>query len=108
VPPPTGTPPPTEAPIPEDLPPVEALAAGEVVSDPPPHVLVFVVDPGDRVVVLGALRPEQVRTLFRELAQRRLAHTGNTSGTLVLIGSLALLGGAALIGLARRPRRRTA
>ena len=62
----------------------------------------------EQVVVLGALRPEQVRTLFRELAQRRLAHTGNTSGTLVLIGSLALLGGAALVGLARRPRRRTA
>ena len=63
-----------------DPPPVEALAPGEVLSDPPPQVLAFVVVPGNQIVVLGALSPEQVRTLFRELAQRKLAHTGNSSG----------------------------
>jgi hypothetical protein len=104
----SGTPPPTAAPTPLDPPPVEALEPGEVLSDPPPHVLVFVVVPGNRVVVLGALRPEQVRTLFRELAQRRFPRTGNDSGAIVLVASLALLSGGALIGLTRRPRRRPA
>ncbi len=68
VPPPTGTPPPTAAPTPLDPPPVAALAPGEVLSDPPPQVRSFVVVPGNQMVVLGVLSPDQVRALFRELA----------------------------------------
>jgi hypothetical protein len=105
IPPPTGTPPPTAAPTPLDPPPVEALAPGEVLSDPPPRVVVFVVVPGNQKVVVGVLRPEQVRALFRELSQRKLAHTGNDTDVLVVIAFITLLTGGALLGLAR-PRRR--
>ena len=53
IPPPTGTPPPTAAPTPLDPPPVEALAPGEVLSDPPPQVVVFVVVPGNKRLSSG-------------------------------------------------------
>ncbi len=106
VPSPTGTPPPTAAPTPLDPPPVDALGPGEVLSDPPPPVEAFVVVPGNKLVVLGVLSPEQVRALFHELSLRKLAHTGNDTSVLVLVASLTLLSGGALIGLARRPRRR--
>jgi LPXTG-motif cell wall-anchored protein len=81
------------------------LAPGEVLSDPPPRVVVFVVVPGNQKVVVGVLRPEQVRALFRELSQRKLAHTGNDTDVLVVIAFITLLTGGALLGLAR-PRRR--
>ena len=87
---------------------MEALPPGEVLSDPPPPVLSFVVVPGNRLVVLGVLHPDQVRALYRELSRRKLAHTGNDTDALVLVASLTLLSGGALLGLARRPRRKAA
>ena len=106
--PPTGTPPPTAAPAPLDPPPVEALAPGEVLPDPPPRVLAFVVLPGNRIVALAVLRPEQVRALYDELSALRLARTGSNTVALVVVASLSLLIGAALLRLAKRPRRRAA
>ncbi len=64
-PPPTGTPPPTTAPTPLNPPPVNALAPGEALPDPPPRVLAFVITPGNNLVRLGLLSPDQVRALFR-------------------------------------------
>ncbi len=58
------------------------------------------------MVVLGTLSPDQVRTLFQELAQQHLAHTGSNSSALVLIALLTTLSGAALIGLTRWRGRR--
>jgi LPXTG-motif cell wall-anchored protein len=84
------------------------LPPGDVLSDPPPQILAFVVVPGNRIVALGPLSPKEVRALFGELSQRRLAHTGNDTGVLVLVASLILLSGGALIGLTKRPRRRAA
>ena len=102
----TGTAPPTIAPLPLNPPPVEALAPGEAVPDPAPQIIAFVVDPGDRIVVLGTLSPEQVRRLFQELADRHLPHTGNNSGTLVAIAMLALVLGGALLAMVGRRRQR--
>jgi LPXTG-motif cell wall-anchored protein len=86
----------------QDLPPVRALALGEALPDPPPRVLAFVITRGNNVVVLGELSADQVRTLYRELAERRLAHTGNDTGALPLVAVLVLLSGGALLGLSRR------
>ncbi len=102
----TGTPPPTAAPTPQDPPPVDALAPGQVLSEPPPPILAFVIVPGSRLVALGVLSPQQVRNLYRELARRRLAHTGSASGELLAVALLTLLCGAALVGVSARPRRR--
>ena len=70
--------------------------------DPPPRVLAFVITRENNVVVLGELQPEQVRTLYRELAERRLAHTASNSGALALLAVVFVLSGGALLGLARR------
>jgi hypothetical protein len=108
VPSPTGTTPPTAAPFPLDPPPVEALAPGEALSDPLPRVIAFVIAPGNNTVVLGELSPDQVRAVYRELAERRLAHTGSQTGPLSLVALLSLMGGGVLLGLAARRRRGTA
>jgi len=106
VPPPTGTPPPTAAPTPLDPPPVDALEPGEPLPDPLPRILAFVIAPGNNLVRLGLLSPDQVRALFRELAQRRLAHSGNDTGALVPVAVLSLFIGGALLGLSAWPRRK--
>jgi hypothetical protein len=83
------------------------LAPGETLSDPLPRVHAFVIAPGNNLVRLGELSPDQVRALFRELAERRLAHTGDGNGTLALVALLSLVSGCALLGMAaRRPRRK--
>ena len=76
--------------------------------EPPPQVLAFVIDPGDKMVVLGRLSPDQVRALFQELREQRLAHTGNGSSALLLIALVTLISGGALIGLTTWRRRTTA
>ena len=89
-----------------DPPPVNALAPGESLPDPPPRVLAYVIAPGNNLVRLGLLSPDQVRALFRELAQRRLAHSGNDTGALVPVALLSLVIGGALLGLSAWPRRK--
>jgi hypothetical protein len=49
----------------------------------------------------------EVRGLFQELAQQRMATTGNDSNALVLVALLALVSGGAFLGVAAW-RRRTA
>ncbi len=105
--PPSGTSPPTTAALPADPPPVDALPPGAPVPDPPPQVLAFVITPGDHVVILGPLNPDQVRTLYQELRQQHLAHTGSDTSPLVLIALLTLVSGGALLGLAARRGRWT-
>ena len=103
---PDGTPVPTAAPVPLVPRPVEALAQGEVLSDPPPNVVAFVVVPGAVLVRLGVLSEDQVRALSNELKQRRLAHRGTDTGAVIPVALLTLLIGGALVALAVRPRRR--
>ena len=106
VPSPTGTTPPTAAPLPLDPPPVSALAPGEALSDPLPRVVAFVIVPGNNLVILGELSPDQVHTLFRELGERRLADTGDDTGPTAIIALLSLVSGCVLVGMAARRRRR--
>ena len=82
-----------------DRPLVQPLPPGEALPEPLPQVEAFVIDPGDRVVVLGTLSPDQVRALFRELAERRMATTGNDYSALVSVAVVALVTGGALVGL---------
>lgn len=86
----------------QELPPVRALALGETLPDPPPRVLAFVITRGNNVVLLGELSRDQVRTLYSELAERRLAHSGNDTVALALTALLLLVSGGALLGLSRR------
>ena len=80
------------------------MAPGEAVPDPTPQVIAFVIDPGNKMVVIGTLRPEQVRQLFQELADRHLPHTGSNPGTIALVALLALVVGGGLLAMAGRRR----
>jgi LPXTG-motif cell wall-anchored protein len=104
--PPTSSSSPTFASGPLTPPPVDALAAGQALPDPLPRVTAFVLDAHSKIVVLGVLSPDEVRMLFRELAERRLPHTGNDTGALVLVALLALVLGTALFALSGWRRER--
>jgi hypothetical protein len=57
------------------------------------------------MVVLGELSPDQVRAVYLELAERRLAHTGDETGPLSLVALFSLVSGCVLLGVAARRRR---
>jgi hypothetical protein len=63
-----------------------------------------VVDPGDKVVDLGPLSPDQVADLEKELDQQRMAHTGTDTDALLLFALTAFLIGSAMIVIATRRR----
>jgi hypothetical protein len=63
-----------------------------------------VVDPGDKVVDLGPLSPDQVADLEKELDQQKMAHTGADTDALLLFALTAFLVGSALIVTATRRR----
>ena len=67
--------------------------------DPPPRIQAFVLASRGEIVVLGLLSPDQVRMVYRELAERHLAHTGSNTGEFVLIALVALLIGSAMLAM---------
>ncbi len=72
--------------------------------DPVPQVIAFVIDPGNEMVVIGKLSPQQVVQVFQELADQHLPHTGSKTGPLTAIALLALILGGALLAMAGRRR----
>jgi hypothetical protein len=63
-----------------------------------------VVDPGDKVVDLGPLSPDEVAALEKELDQQHMAHTGADTDALPLFAFNAFLIGSAMIVIATRRR----
>ncbi|HEY7044321.1 MAG TPA: hypothetical protein VH419_11690 [Nocardioidaceae bacterium] len=65
------------------------------------------IDPGNRVVVLGRLTVPQVLRLIAEIHQAKLAQSGSDTAQLELLGILAILFGIGSVWLSHT-RRRTA
>jgi hypothetical protein len=63
-----------------------------------------VVDPGDKVVDLGPLSPDQVADLEKELDQQHMAHTESDTDELLLFALTAFLIRSAMIVIATRRR----
>jgi hypothetical protein len=96
------TTPPTTAPAAEVPPEVTLPASG----GDAPAVEAIVIDPGDRVIVLGMLDSTERTELTREI-KADLAQTGSSDAGLVGVGLVAILVGSALVVAAAFRRRTT-
>ncbi len=88
--------------------------ASEVPPEPtlPPNrgnllpVRVIVIDPGNKLVVLGLLNPRQLAALKAELLVR-LSNTGGDQSDEVVVALVTLLAGLVLVGFVAWSRRAT-